>query len=107
MCRQGLKLLGSFQNDAPREELIWMNGLIDLEENDIPTARQSLKLLNEILEINNINYQNYKQPVFSKRLALFSRQRSETAGDHSSNQIKQILHPPPCLPQIFFSNLSI
>ena len=63
MCEQGLKLLGSFQNDAPREELIWMNGLIDIEKNDIPAARQSLKLLTEILEINSINYQNYKQPL--------------------------------------------
>jgi tetratricopeptide (TPR) repeat protein/tRNA A-37 threonylcarbamoyl transferase component Bud32 len=63
MCRLGLKLIGSFQNDAPIEELIWMNGLIELERNNVSAARQSLKHLKEILEINNINNQNYKQPL--------------------------------------------
>ncbi len=60
MCLQGLKLLGSFQNDAPIDELIWMSGLIELKRNNLPSARQSLKQLNEILEINAINNQTYK-----------------------------------------------
>ncbi|MBN2243115.1 MAG: protein kinase [Acidobacteria bacterium] len=60
MCEQGLSLIGSFQNDAPLDELIWMKGLIEVERNHIPSARQSMKDLNEILEINSINNQNYK-----------------------------------------------
>jgi len=62
MCRQGLKLIGSFQNDAPLDELIWMNGMIELEKKNLPAARQSLNQLREILEINNINNQTYKTP---------------------------------------------
>ena len=60
MCGLGLKLLGSFQNDAPIDELIWMSGLIELKRKNLPAARQSLKQLSEILEINAINNQTYK-----------------------------------------------
>ena len=45
------------------EELIWMNGLIELERKNLTAARQSRKRLNEILEINSINNLNYKQPL--------------------------------------------
>ncbi|MBN2320519.1 MAG: protein kinase [Acidobacteria bacterium] len=72
MCRQGLKLVGSFQNDAPRDELIWMNGLIELERDNLAAARQSLKQLSEMLEINAINNQNYK-PAFKFWLHLSAR----------------------------------
>lgn len=64
MCRQGLKLLGSFQNDAPLDELIWIIGNIEIERDDIPAARRSLDQLSGILEANSINATTNYKPTY-------------------------------------------
>ncbi len=69
MCEQGLKLVGVVQNDAPYDELIWMNGMIHLKLNNIPAARQALAKLQNILDSNLISAMKYK-PAYKYWLHL-------------------------------------
>jgi len=70
-CRQGLELLGSAQYDAPHDELIWVNGLIELERRNIPAARRALGQLRTILDSNRIQAMNYK-PAYKYWLHLLA-----------------------------------
>ncbi len=59
-CQQGLRLVGSVQYDAPQDELIWMEGMIQLAMRNIPAAREALAQLRSILDSNLISAMNYK-----------------------------------------------
>ncbi len=71
MCDQGLKLVGTVQNDAPYDELIWMNGMIQLKRHNIPDARLALAKLRSILDANLISAMNYK-PAYKYWLHLLA-----------------------------------
>jgi eukaryotic-like serine/threonine-protein kinase len=60
MCEQGLKLAGAAQYDSPQDELIWMNGIIQIELRNLPAARRALDKLRNILDSNLISAMNYK-----------------------------------------------
>ncbi len=73
-CAQGLKLVGSAQYNAPYDELIWINGMLELEMQDLTAARRSLRQLRSILDSNSnaITAMNYK-PAFKYWLHLLAR----------------------------------
>jgi serine/threonine protein kinase/tetratricopeptide (TPR) repeat protein len=73
MCQQGLALIGSFQNDAPLDELIWIIGMIELERKNIPAARRSLEQLRSILDANSINATTNYKPTYKFFLHLSAR----------------------------------
>jgi eukaryotic-like serine/threonine-protein kinase len=59
-CDQGLKRIGSVQNDAPYDELIWIKGMVQLALRNLPSARQSLAQLRTLLDSNLISATHYK-----------------------------------------------
>ncbi|MEJ2111354.1 MAG: protein kinase, partial [Acidobacteriota bacterium] len=70
MCELGLKLIGSYQNDAPLYELIWTIGLIEIERNNLPAARKALEQLDGLMVDNAITATNYKPTYkFSRHLS--------------------------------------
>jgi serine/threonine protein kinase/tetratricopeptide (TPR) repeat protein len=71
MCEQGLTLVGTVQNDAPYDELIWMKGMIQLKGHNIPAARQALAKLQNVLDSNLISAMNYK-PAYKYWLHLLA-----------------------------------
>ena len=73
MCDQGLTLLGPLQNDSPLDELLWVDGNIEIERNNLTAARQSLERLGEILTINNINITNNYKPTYKYFVHLSAR----------------------------------
>jgi serine/threonine protein kinase/tetratricopeptide (TPR) repeat protein len=62
MCRQGIQLMRPGQYDAPNDELVWMNGLIELGRRNLPAARAVLTQLRTMLDSNSITAMNYKPP---------------------------------------------
>jgi tetratricopeptide (TPR) repeat protein len=76
MCEQGLKLVGSVQYDAPHDELIWMKGMIALENHDLPAANRALAQLRNILDTNLISSMNYK-PAYKYWKHLLARVLAE------------------------------
>jgi serine/threonine protein kinase/tetratricopeptide (TPR) repeat protein len=70
-CEQGLRLVGSAQFNAPYDELIWINGMLELEMKDLTAARRSLRQLRSILDSNSnaITAMNYK-PAYKYWLHL-------------------------------------
>jgi serine/threonine protein kinase/Tfp pilus assembly protein PilF len=73
-CEQGLKLVGSAQYNAPYDELIWINGMLEMEMHNLPAARRALRQLRNILDSNSnaITAMNYK-PSFKYWLHLQAR----------------------------------
>ena len=76
MCEQGLKIAGSVQYDAPHDELIWLKGLIEIDRNNMPAARQALAQLRAILHSSSINAMNYK-PAYKYYLHLLAKVSAE------------------------------
>jgi serine/threonine protein kinase/tetratricopeptide (TPR) repeat protein len=72
MCNQGLNLVASLQYDAPRDELIWLSGMIELEGDNLSAAKRALEQLRNILDSNAINAMNYK-PAYKYWLYLSAR----------------------------------
>ncbi len=69
MCRLGLSLVGSLQYDAPHDELIWLNGVIEIERNNLSAARRAREQLRTMLDGNSITAMNYK-PAYKYWLHL-------------------------------------
>lgn len=76
MCREGLKTVGSVQNDAPHDELIWMTGMIEIERKNMPAARRAIGQLRSILDSGSITAMNYK-PAYKYWLHLNARVLAE------------------------------
>jgi eukaryotic-like serine/threonine-protein kinase len=76
MCEQGLKITGSVQYDAPHDELTWLKGLIEVERQNMPAARQALGQLRAILQSGSINAMNYK-PAYKYYLHLLAKIAAE------------------------------
>jgi len=76
MCNQGMKLVGPVQYDAPYDELIWMNGMMQLELGNLAGARLALSQLRSILDSNSITAMNYK-PAYKYWLHLLARVLAE------------------------------
>jgi tetratricopeptide (TPR) repeat protein len=70
-CEQGLSLLGSGQYDSPYDELMWIIGMIELQNHNLPGARRALGQLRGILNSNSINAMNYK-PAYKYWLHLLA-----------------------------------
>lgn len=71
ICIQGLKLVGPVQYEAPHDELIWMNGVIELARHNLPGARRALDKLRGIIDTNSITAMNYK-PAYKYWLHLLA-----------------------------------
>jgi serine/threonine protein kinase/tetratricopeptide (TPR) repeat protein len=69
MCAQGLKLLGAVQYDSPRDELIWIIGINELQLHNLPEARRALGQLKDILDSGFIGTMNFK-PAYKYYLHL-------------------------------------
>ncbi|HYK87574.1 MAG TPA: protein kinase [Acidobacteriota bacterium] len=72
MCEQGIQLMRPAQYDAPNDELVWMNGVIELGRKNLPGARRVLAQLREMLDSNSITATNYK-PAYKYWLHLQAR----------------------------------
>jgi serine/threonine protein kinase/tetratricopeptide (TPR) repeat protein len=83
MCEQGLKIAGSVQYDAPHDELTWLKGLIELERQNMPAARQALGQLRTILHSGSINAMNYK-PVYKYYLHLLAKISAQDGKIHEA-----------------------
>ncbi len=69
MCQEGLELVGRVQYDAPHDELLWLNGVIELDRQNLSAARRALAQLRNILDSNSISAMNYK-PAYKYWLHL-------------------------------------
>lgn len=76
ICRQGLNLVMLAPNDAPADELTWMNGLIELRRDNMVKARLALEQLRTVLDSNSITATNYK-PAYKYWLHLLASIRAE------------------------------
>jgi predicted Zn-dependent protease len=64
------------QYDAPNDELVWMNGVVELERKNLPAARRALARLRAMLDSNSISAMNYK-PAYKYWLHLQARLLAE------------------------------
>jgi serine/threonine protein kinase/Tfp pilus assembly protein PilF len=71
LCEEGMKLLGSARYDAPHDELLWIEGMAELQRRNLPAARQALGQLRHMLDLNSINAMNYK-PAYKYYLHLLA-----------------------------------
>ncbi len=76
MCELGLQLMKPGQYDAPGDELMWMKGLIELQQRDLPGARRVLEQIGSIVNANAITATNYK-PIYKFWLHLLASLRAE------------------------------
>lgn len=92
MCEQGFKLVGTVQYDAPYDELIWMNGINNLERRNVPAARQALGKLRSILDSNLISAMNYK-PAYKYWVHLLARVLAEEGrNQEAADEIKELAY---------------
>ena len=75
-CELGLQLMKPGQYDAPGDELMWMNGLIELQRRNLPGARRILEQIRSIVNVNAITATNYK-PIYKYWLHLLASLRAE------------------------------
>jgi len=76
-CEQGLSLLNDeLSNDAPRDELVWLRGLIELGRKNLAGAETALAQLRRMLDAGAINDRNYK-PSYKHYLHLLASIRTE------------------------------
>ena len=72
-CNQGLMLLkDGLRSDAPHDELVWLQGLIELDRRNMPGAKAALAQLRKMLDANSITALNYK-PAYKHYLHLLAR----------------------------------
>ncbi len=83
MCEQGMKITGSVQYDAPHDELTWIKGLIEVDRQNMPAARQALAQLRAILQSGSINAMNYK-PAYKYYLHLLAKISAEDGKIHEA-----------------------
>jgi serine/threonine protein kinase/tetratricopeptide (TPR) repeat protein len=83
MCEQGLKITSSVQYDAPHDELTWLKGLIEVDRQNMPAARQALAQLRTILHSGSINAMNYK-PAYKYYLHLLAKIAAEDGKIHEA-----------------------
>lgn len=69
-CEQGLQLMKDGFSDAPHDELVWLEGLIELDKRNLPAARASLAQLRKMLDASSITAMNYK-PAYKHWLHLY------------------------------------
>jgi tetratricopeptide (TPR) repeat protein len=69
LCEQGIKLLGAARYDTPHDELLWIEGMTELQRRNLPAAREALAQLRHILDLHSINAMNYK-PAYKYWLHL-------------------------------------
>jgi tetratricopeptide (TPR) repeat protein len=92
-CNQGLKLVGAVQYEAPHDELIWMNGVIELARHNLPAARRASDQLRGIVDSNSITAMNYK-PAYKYWLHLlawiFAQEGKTSEADAKIDDLKFI-----------------
>jgi eukaryotic-like serine/threonine-protein kinase len=59
-CTIGMQNINPAQNDAPADQLLWLNGLIQLERKNTSAAHLALTQLRSICDANRITAMNYK-----------------------------------------------
>jgi tetratricopeptide (TPR) repeat protein len=70
-CTTGMQNINLTQNDAPGDQLLWLDGLIQLERKNTPAAHFALTQLRNICDTNRITAMNYK-PAYKYWLHLRS-----------------------------------
>jgi serine/threonine protein kinase/tetratricopeptide (TPR) repeat protein len=75
-CEFGLQLMKPGQYDAPGDELMWMEGLIEVQRRNLPGARRVLEQIHSVVSGNMISATNYK-PVYKFWLHLLATIRVE------------------------------
>ncbi len=70
-CRQGLALMQNGKSDAPNDELIWLQGMIELARGNLQGATGALSGLRRMLDANSITATNYK-PAYKYWLHLLA-----------------------------------
>ena len=70
-CRLGQDLVTFSPKNAPADELMWLNGLIELERRNLDGARQALEQLRTALGAGSVTATNYK-PVYKYYLHLLA-----------------------------------
>lgn len=71
-CDKGLELVRPAQYDAPYDELIWLKGLIALDQRDLAAARKELDRLHNMVNSSQITAMNYK-PAYKYWKHLLAR----------------------------------
>jgi serine/threonine protein kinase/tetratricopeptide (TPR) repeat protein len=75
-CEQGLaSLRDGVSSDAPHDEMVWLEGLIELERRNLPAANAALARLRRMLDESSITAMNYK-PAYKHWLHLLARIRA-------------------------------
>jgi tetratricopeptide (TPR) repeat protein len=70
-CAAGMQYINPAQNDAPSDQLVWLNGLIQVERKNLPAAYRALAQLRNMCDTNRITAMNYK-PAYKYWLHLRS-----------------------------------
>jgi tetratricopeptide (TPR) repeat protein len=92
VCELGLQLMKPGQYDAPGEELMWMNGLIELQRRNLPRAERVLEQMQSIVSGNSISATNYK-PIYKFWLHLLASVRAEEGqGQEAAAAIDDLLY---------------
>jgi serine/threonine protein kinase/tetratricopeptide (TPR) repeat protein len=92
VCDLGLQLMKPGQYDAPGDELMWMNGLIELQRRNLPGARRILEQIRSIVSGNSISATNYK-PIYKFWLHLLASIRAEEGqGQEAAAAIDDLLY---------------
>ncbi len=90
-CEQGLLLVNDeLSSDAPRDELVWLRGLIELARKNLPGAQTALSQLRKMLDASSINDRNYK-PAYKHYIHLLaSIKTTEGKKDEAVQAIKDL-----------------
>ncbi len=90
-CAQGLLLVNDeLSSDAPRDELVWLKGLIELARKNLPGAQTALSQLRKMLDASSINDRNYK-PAYKHYIHLLaSIKTAEGKKDEAVQAIKDL-----------------
>jgi tetratricopeptide (TPR) repeat protein len=77
--------MGSARNDAPSDELMWLQGLIEVERNNLQGANAALSQIRKMLDASSITAMNYK-PAYKYWLHLLARTRAAENRDQEAAQ---------------------
>ena len=92
-CMSGMQNINPAQNDAPGDQLLWLNGLIQLEKKNKPAAHIALTQLRNICDTNRITAMNYKTPYkywLHLRSAILVAEGKAQEASSSINDLKWI-----------------
>jgi len=92
-CEQGLLLVNDeLSSDAPRDELVWLKGLIELARKNLPGAQTALSQLRRMLDASSINDRNYK-PAYKHYIHLLaSIKTAEGKNEEAIQAIKDLIY---------------